>query len=62
MPDGEADETNFDRLQRHLKAESLAARLAAAYATAPAAGKADALSAITASRLIEITSGYDETK
>lgn len=62
MPDIQSDKTNFDRLQRHLKADSFAARLVGAYSAAPTNGQEAALSEIIKDRLAEIASGYNENK
>ena len=62
LPTAEHVETNFDRLRGHLKADSLATKLVAAYAAAAPAAPANAVSAVLTARLTEIVRSHAESQ
>ena len=60
MPDESTLETNADRLLIHLKPESLAARIVAAYAGAAGESRKTAVERIIRDHLADIAGGYNE--
>jgi hypothetical protein len=53
---------NFDRLRKHLKDDSLAAKLAEAHHTAQPADRARSMTVVLQGRLTEIRSSLEFTK
>jgi hypothetical protein len=62
MPDEVKPQNNYDRLLKHLKEGSLAARLVQAHRTPAAGGSAETMKTVLRERLEQVREKIDNTK